>query len=329
MADRGNGVTLTLAKCAASMLNVDAKRDSCVDVMTGDRGMIDPRGHLEEGLRYQKLGMLDEALEQYRVAIDAAANPETISEAYCREALVYRAWCRWDDAISAARRSATVALSARLDDHYAQALNAEAIVHQERGAFDAAMALYEIIVRMRVSDRLHGITFQNMGSIAAQRADLEMARGYFRESQRHFARAGYPWGEAFALNNQAAIALDAGRLKEAEVIAGQAIIAAKKVGDLELLGIAMMNSAEALAPQGRVVIAEQLAVDALRYFEIEENDLRRAQCYRVLGDIKLLQSARDVAVDMYGRALGLAQSVGSDREVGRIRDALELVDAAA
>ena len=291
--------------------------------------MIDSRGQLEEGLRYQKLGMLDQALEQYRVAIEAATEPDVISEALCRESLVYRAWCRWEEAIHTARKSATVALSARLDDHYAQALNAEAIVHQERGSFDAAMALYEIIVRMHVSDRLHGITFQNMGSIAAQRADFESARNYFRESQRHFARAGYSWGEAFALNNQAAVALDAGRLKEAEVIAGQAIIAAKKVGDLELLGIAMMNSAEALAPQGRVVVAEQLAADALRYFEIEENDLRRAQCYRVLGDIKLLQCAREAALDMYSRGLGLAQSVGSEREMLRIRDALELASAAA
>ena len=37
--------------------------------------MIDPRGQLEEGLRYQKLGMLDQALEQYKVAIDSATDP--------------------------------------------------------------------------------------------------------------------------------------------------------------------------------------------------------------------------------------------------------------
>ena len=291
--------------------------------------MIDPRGQLEEGLRYQKLGMLDQALEQYRVAIDASTDPAVISEAFCREALVYRAWCRWDDAIGSARRSATVALAARLDDHYAQALNAEAIVHQERGAFDAAMTLYEIIVRMKVSDRLYGITYQNMGSIAAQRAEFDKARSYFRESQGHFARAGYAWGEAFALNNQAAAAHDAGHMKEAEVIAGQAIVAAKKVGDLELLGIAMLNSAQAIAPQGRLVQAEQLAIDALRYFEIEENDLRRAQCYRVLGDIKLLQSAPKEAREMYAQALGLAQSVGSEREAMQIRDAMEVAGAAA
>src|SRR5688572_8531789 len=108
--------------------------------------MLDARRALEEGLRYQKLGMLDEALEHYRVAIDAASDPEVVSEGYCREAHAFRAGCRWDDAISSARRSATVALDAQLDEQYAQALNAEAIVHQECGAFDAAMNLFEIII---------------------------------------------------------------------------------------------------------------------------------------------------------------------------------------
>jgi tetratricopeptide (TPR) repeat protein len=291
--------------------------------------MLDPRGRLEEGLRYQKLGMLDEALEQYRVAIDAASDPEVVSEGYCRESLAYRAGCRWDEAINSARRSATVALGARLDEQYAQALNAEAIVHQERGAFDAAMTLFDIIVRMTVSDRLFGITFQNMGAIAAQRAELDTANWYFRESQRYFARAGYALGEAHALNNQAAVALDMGRLKEAEVIAGHAIVAAKKVGDLELLGKAMMNLAEALAPQRRLDQAEALALDALRYFEIEENDLRRAQCYRVLGDIKVLQGFRAEAEHLYSQGVGLARSVGSEREATRIRDAMELLVASA
>ena len=291
--------------------------------------MLDPRGRLEEGLRYHRLGMLDEALENYRVAIDGASDPEVLSEGYCREAHTYRAGCRWDEAIHSARRSATVALGARLDEKYAQALNAEAIVHQERGAFDAAMTLFEIIVRMTVSDRLSGITFQNMGAIAAQRADLGTAKEYFRESQRYFARAGYPWGEALALNNQSAAALDAGNLKEAEVIAGHAIVAAKKVGDLELLGGAMLNLAESIAPQRRLDQAETLALDALRYFEIEENDLRRAQCYRVLGDIKVLQGCRADAERLYSQAIGLARSVGSEREATRIGDAMELLRTVA
>ena len=65
--------------------------------------MLDPRARLDEGMRYQKLGMLQEALANYRVVVALAEDPETISEAHCREAHVHRAWCRWDDAILAAR----------------------------------------------------------------------------------------------------------------------------------------------------------------------------------------------------------------------------------
>jgi hypothetical protein len=88
-----------------------------------------------------------------------------------------------------------------------------------------------------------------------------------------------------------------------------------------------MNLAEAIAPQRRLDQAEALALDALRYFEIEENDLRRAQCYRVLGDIQVLRGCRGEAERLYFQGVGLARSVGSDREATRIRDAMELLSA--
>jgi tetratricopeptide (TPR) repeat protein len=291
--------------------------------------MIDPWSQIEEGVRYYRLGMLDEALMQYRAAAGSVDDPAVVGAALCREAHLYRAWCRWEDGIAAARRSASVALANRFDDLYAEALNAEAIIHQDRGAFDDALTLYEIIVRMKISDRLLGIAYQNMGSIAAQRAEFTVADGYYRESQRYFGRAGYRWGEAFALTNRAALALDGGKPKEGEVIGRQAVIAVKKIGDLELLGIALNNVAEAVAAQGKPDEAETLALEALRYFELEENTLRRAQCRRTLADIKVLQGNREEAARLYKLALALAEQAGSDREIARIRDSMNsLVNAA-
>ena len=84
-----------------------------------------------------------------------------------------------------------------------------------------------------------------------------------------------------------------------------------------------------LSATRRLDQAESLALDALRYFEIEENDLRRAQCYRVLADIKVLQGCRSDAPRLYSQAIGLASSVGSEREATRIRDAMELLGAPA
>jgi tetratricopeptide (TPR) repeat protein len=287
--------------------------------------MLDPRVQLDEGLRYEKLGMLEQALKHYEQTAGAADDPSLLGEAYRRESLVYRAWCKWDKAIEAARRCATVARMNNHSEMYAAALNAEAIVHQERGDFDRAVPLLEEILGLKLDDKLHGVAHQNLGSIYAQRVEFARAEEHFRTSYASFQRAGYRWGEAFALNNTAALHLASGKLKLAEVIAGQAMIAAKKVGDLELLGVASMNAAEALAGQGEVARAETLATTALDYFVLEENDLRRAQCMRVLGDIKIRQGEASEARRYYRQALGLAQSVGSELEMGRITDCLELV----
>ena len=284
--------------------------------------MPDPRAHIEEGLRFHKLGMLDRALQEYEASLEISRDPAVSGEALVRQAHVYRSWCRWDAAVSSARRGVQIARAAGLDQVEADALNAEAIVHQEVGRFDEAVVLFERILSLDIDERQRGIVYQNLGSIAAQRSDLARAEEYFRSSYRSFGRAGYRWGEAFALTNFAAATLLAGRFKEAEVIGGQAMHAAKKAGDLELLGIASQNTGEALAHLQEFARAEALLVEALGYFQMESNDLRRAQCMRVLGDVKLLSGDRDEARRLYAQALQLAESVQAEREVSRLLDCL-------
>jgi tetratricopeptide (TPR) repeat protein len=289
--------------------------------------MLDSQAQMQEGLRYQKLGMLEKAIEQFEAAVSGTADTRVQAEALVRESGAYRAWCKWDEALHAARRGAVLASEANLDLVFADALNAEAVVHQERGDFERAVPLYERMLTLTSDERARGLALQNLGSIAAQRADLELAEHYFLKSYGCFQRADYGWGEAFALNNLAALALDRGKAKVAEVLGGQAMIAAKKVGDLELLGIAELNLAESLAAQRQLARGERLAEEALRYFAMEENSLRRSQCLRVLGDISLMRGERSAAWYRYTDALELAESVGASREVGRIRDCLQLVAA--
>lgn len=286
--------------------------------------MHDARTHIAEGVRFQKLGLHQRALQQFEASLAASQDPEITGEVLVHQAQVYRAWCKWDEAIGAARRAAETARDAKLERIQAEALNAEAIVHQELGHFDDAVILFERILALDIDDRLRGVVYQNLGSIAAQRSDLSRAEEYFRSSYRFFGLAGYRWGEAFALSNSAAVALLGGRFKEAEVIGGQAMRAAKKVGDLELLGIASMNTGEALACQKQIDRAEELLSEALGYFRHEANDLRRAQCLRVLGDVRMIAGEREEARRMYAEALRLAEQVGSEREASRMRDCLLL-----
>ena len=280
--------------------------------------------HLTEGLRLQKAGLLDEALQRYDAA--ARSADETVrATALCRKADLFRVWSRWDQAADSARESAVVARRAGAYSLYAEAINAEANVYHQRGEFDAAVPLYERVLELPVDDRVRGLALQNMGAIAAQRDDLDTAERFFLDSYWHFRRAGYDWGVAFVLNNQAAAALDRGRYSSAATIARQAIEAARQVDDFELLGIATLNYAEALAALGDLARAETLAAGALGFFVLAKSDVHRAQCLRVLGDIYVKTGERPRARACYTQGLEVAIALGARVDVDKLRQALARV----
>jgi tetratricopeptide (TPR) repeat protein len=279
------------------------------------------REQLEEGLRLQKAGLLEEALQLYDAA--ARSTDATIrATALCRKADLYRVWSRWDQAADSARESAALARRAGQYSLYAEAINAEANVYHQRGEFDAAVPLYERVVEMPVDDRVRGLALQNMGAIAAQRDDLDSAERLFLDSYWHFRRAGYDWGVAFVLNNQAAAALDRGRYASAASIARQAMEAARQVDDFELLGIATLNYAEALAAQDDLTRAESLAAGALGFFVLAKSDVHRAQCLRVLGDIYARRGETSRARACYMQGLEAAVPLGSRVDTEKLRAGL-------
>jgi tetratricopeptide (TPR) repeat protein len=205
---------------------------------------------------------------------------------------------------------------------YAEAVHAEANVYHQRGEFDAAVPLYERVLELPVDDRVRGLALQNMGAIAAQRADLDAAERLFLDSYWHFRRAGYDRGVAFVLNNQAAAALDRGRYSSAAAIARQAMEAARQTADFELLGIATLNYAEALAAQEDLARAESLAAGALGFFVLAKSDVHRAQCLRVLGDIYARRGEISRARACYMQGLEVAVPLGSRFDIEKLRGAL-------
>jgi tetratricopeptide (TPR) repeat protein len=279
------------------------------------------REQLDEGLRLQKAGLLDEALQQFEAA-EQDADDTIRATALCRKADLYRVWSRWEQATDCAREGAALARRAGAYSLYAEAINAEANVYHQRGEFDAAVPLYERVLEMPVDDRVRGLALQNMGSIAAQRDDLDAAERLFLDSYWHFRRAGYDWGVAFVLNNQAAAALDRGRYSSAASIARQAMEAARQVNDFELLGIATLNYAEALAAQGDLGRAETLAAGALGFFVLAKSEVHRAQCLRVLGDIYVQTGERARARACYTQGLEVAVPLGARYDTEKLRDAL-------
>ncbi|HEX6938226.1 MAG TPA: hypothetical protein VF158_02350 [Longimicrobiales bacterium] len=292
--------------------------------------MHDDRDRLEEGLRFERSGNLQQALEVYEFVATEAKDPALAAESLRRKSTVYRQQCAWDSALKAARASAQTAIRAELPELFAEALNAEAAVYLSRGDFIAARPLLEQILSIVDDDRILGIAHQNLGNIAAQARAFEAAKDHFQQSREHFRLAGYRRGEAIALINQAANANLLGQFDEALDAAREALTAAHEVGDFELIALASLNQAEALAGLEQFAAAEDLASQALGFFAIEGNRYRQVSCLRVMGDINRKQARHANAARCYERALKMAEGIDAQIERAMLEDRLaELEDFTA
>lgn len=298
----------------------------------------DPIEELEAGIRCEKQGVLDDALRHFGAAASSSLDPAVRSEALRRASFVHCTRCEWKLAIDRAREAAAIARQARagqtggsaaqvaaaavLADLEAEALNAEAAVQQSRGKFAEAIPLLERSLALASGDRIRGIVLQNLGAVAAQQGDLRSAETHFLESSRCLKRAGYRWGEVFAINNYGAVALDRGDHAQAARILRDAVAGAREIGDMDLLGIATMNLAEAQTGLRDFAKAELLATAALGYFATANNGRRRVECLMLLGRLGEARGNRATALGCYERALALAHEIGAQGPVPKLEAAL-------
>lgn len=277
---------------------------------------------LAEGIRAEKLGVLDRALAAYEQAASTATDPDVIAEAMTRQADVLRVQCDWDRALVTARRAQEVAVDAGLSNRRAQALNAEASVLLARGDLDGADPLLGEMVRVSDDIRLRGIALQNLGSVRAQRGDLDAAERMFAESFACFRDCGYERGQAIALNNQGRVALDRGDAVHAKAVLEQALTAARHVEDEELIALATTNLSEATLVSGDYPRAHDLVCSALGHFRESGNRWREVESLRLLGTINERRGYRDEAERCYMRALELATQIDARLEVETLGRAL-------
>jgi tetratricopeptide (TPR) repeat protein len=286
----------------------------------------DPRILIEDGLRHEKRGALDAALDHYRRAQAAAQDPITISEAIRRQSIVFRRRSDWETAIELARQAGEVASAAGLLDQFAQTVNTEAAVYLMRGDLDEARRLFSRVAEGTNDAKVRAIALQNLGTIAAQGGAWETARERFRESVVCFQRAGDAWGEAIALNNYGRAALDHGNLVMAEELLEQAVGAARRVEDYDSAALAMLNQAEAFAGMNRFPRAIELANTALDFYTQSGNALRRSEALRILGDIDVKQGDLSRARQRYTEALELATYAAAPMETQVVRARLAALD---
>ena len=288
---------------------------------------MDPYDELDAAVIYEREGKVDDALAHYRAAESlAGADPWLLSEVLRRQAYLHHARSEWETSLDLAQRAASTARSAQLSDQQAEALIAVAWVHVARGAYEDAVPELEKVASLTEDYRITGLALHNLGAIAAERGNWELSRAHFMESVKRFQAAGYQRGVAFAHNNYGRAALDHGNFVLAVDLLQQAVTSAKRAADPDLLALATMNVAEALAGTGELSRAETMAQVALHHFTTAGNGWRRVECERLLGDIELKHEHRNEAHVWWESALETARTIGAQLEVVKLEERLGLRD---
>lgn len=277
---------------------------------------------IRDGLRLEKAGRPDKALALYREARRDQDDPAVLADSWRMEAYAHHGRCAWDEALAAARRSGELAREAGRDDLTAEALNAEAAVHLGRGAFGAAAPLFEAMLELSDDPRIRGLALQNLATIHGQQGELDDADRRLNAAFQEFDRAGYGWGKAHVLNNTVALAIERGDHAGAASTGAEAIRLARSVEDLDLLAIATLNLAEALAGLGDVDAALAHASTALGHFQASGNHWRRVACLRVLGDVTARRGDGATARAFWRLGLDMAREIGAERDVSLLEDRL-------
>jgi tetratricopeptide (TPR) repeat protein len=281
---------------------------------------------IDEGVAAEKLGMLDRAESCYCLAAESE-DDGVKAKALTKLAGVHRSRAEWDVALEFARRAQEVATGANLGVVRDEARVVQATVLMARGDYDEATAVLESLLVSASEPRLRGVVLQNLGTILAQKGQLGAAERAFSESYGFFRKAGYRRGEAIALNNYGRAALDRKNVSSAERSLEDALLVAREVEDSDLVALATLNLAEALAQRGENKRARDLASAAFGHFGSCGNRWRQVECLRLLGAIHERERCPDDAERCYERGLGLAQDIDARTDIALLREALGRVRA--
>ena len=278
---------------------------------------------IADGVRAERAGALDRALESYVAAAESGfSDPDVRAEALTRQADVLRSQCEWDAALKAALTAQRVAAEAGLSQRLHEATIAETNVLMARGELNTARPKLEHVVAVSTDPKMRGIALQNLGTIHAQSGHPRAAERAFGESLGNFQKAGYSRGEAIALNNLGRLALDANDAVRARPLLQRALDIAREIEDGDLGALAGLNLAWTLCATGDADRAQDLAMAALGYFAGCNNRWREIECFRLIGEINERCEDLANAARCYGIALSFAEQIGCEPEIRVTRDRL-------
>ncbi len=301
---------------------------------------------LAKAIDLEHTGSVADALEAYRAAIaegERLLDRRTQAEALRRLAVQNHHRGERQTARELCERSYAIATEIGDDVLAGEALNALANFTLESGALEEARTRYlEALALGGASPRLRGRVEQNLGILANIRGDHHNALLHYRRSLAAFESSGEDRGCAIAYHNLGMINSDQRLWEDADRYFRQSLDISRRLGDLHLEGLCLLNHAEVLIARQRFEEARGNAETALAIFEQLGARLDKADVYKVLGVVYRETGRHALAEARLRAAIDLAVSTGSalseaeaSRELarlyqtmGRNQEALRLLSAA-
>lgn len=301
---------------------------------------------LREGRANERGGCIEEALQCYAAAIDAAeqgGDRAVLAESLRRIGILHHQRNERVLAHQFCERSHGIAIELGNAVLAAEALNALGGFDFERGAIEVAREKFEGALELGGGNPdLRGRAEQNLGILANIQGALAEAKAHYQQSLSAFKSIGDDRGCAIAYHNLGMASADGERWNDADVYFQRSFDIALAIGDLHLQGLGLLNHAEVHLARGDYDRARQNAETALGIFDQLGCKLDKADAYKVIGRAYRETNRYPLAESRLRSAMELAAETGSilseaeaSRELallyevmGRKQEALEYLNTA-
>jgi class 3 adenylate cyclase len=168
--------------------------------------------------------------------------------------------------------------------------------------------------------------YNHLGQVYLARGWAAQALGYLDESVRCAQAGQWPTRQAYAQKDRALAYLALNRQAEALKDAEEAERCFQEVGFAEGAFHAQRVRAQVLAARGQYVVAEPLLTQAAAYFARTSASAQAARAYQELARVRVLRGAKTVAAEAYLSALDHAEQSRRDTLVSELEQELVAVE---
>jgi putative nucleotidyltransferase with HDIG domain len=272
-----------------------------------------PDDLLTDGRNHERAGRGDEALASYAAAAAASGVDAGVRAiALRRQAALLRRRLEFDQAMDLSYESLSTAATAGDVVAMAEAYNAIAAIHIERGDLEKGRTALDRALRTGMADDdVRARIEQNFGIIANIEGDLGEAVARYQASLAAFRRANDQRGCAIAYHNLGMASADHKQWADADRFFSSSLDIAGAIGDLHLQALSLLNRTEVHLARQRYEEARSSAQEALTLFDRLGEPQGKAAAYRFFGVVYRETGAFGLAEARLKTAIDLAAECGA------------------